>query len=463
MSMSLETASLCPYCLRRVPARRIFSGNDVQLVKECPEHGRTSTVIWRGTPSMPTWRRPKTPSRPPVCFTESKHGCPFDCGLCPDHGQHSCSALLEITQRCNLHCPVCFADSGDTGTADPDLETIESWYRSVRHACGDHIAVQLSGGEPTVRQDLPEIIAAGRRHGFSFLQLNTNGLRVAKDPNYARQLKEAGLATMFLQFDGTDDTIYRKLRGRDLLEIKLRAIDHAVAARLGVVLVPTIVPRVNTQNIGDILRFGLERSPGVRGVHFQPISYFGRFPYPPSDEDRITLPEILQAIERQSGGDMRVDHFAPPGCEHSLCSFHGNFVSLPDGRLHALTDPSSSCCCKPIVAAEGARKSTAFLTRQWAAPESATEQKKKTGTEACGCEPAASDLDDFLQRVKTHTFAVSAMAFQDAWNVDLERTRNCCIHVVAPDGRLVPFCLYNLTSAEGKTLYRGHNRADVAH
>nr|WP_236718933.1 radical SAM protein [Syntrophotalea acetylenica] len=230
---------------------------------------------------MPTWRRPKTPSRPPVCFTESKHGCPFDCGLCPDHGQHSCSALLEITQRCNLHCPVCFADSGDTGTADPDLETIESWYRSVRHACGDHIAVQLSGGEPTVRQDLPEIIAAGRRHGFSFLQLNTNGLRVAKDPNYARQLKEAGLATMFLQFDGTDDTIYRKLRGRDLLEIKLRAIDHAVAARLGVVLVPTIVPRVNTQNIGDILRFGLERSPGVRGVHFQPISYFGRFPYPP--------------------------------------------------------------------------------------------------------------------------------------------------------------------------------------
>jgi hypothetical protein len=287
---------------------------------------------------MATWKRPKTPSQPPVCFTEVDKGCPFDCGLCPEHGQHSCSALLEITQRCNMHCPVCFADSGSTEISDPSLETLDAWYRSARHACGDHIVIQLSGGEPTVRDDLPDIIAMGRRHGFSFIQLNTNGLRLAENPAYARQLAQAGLANVFLQFDGTEDAIYLRLRGRTMMEQKRRAIDHAMAAGLGVVLVPTLVPGVNTDNIGAILDFGLQRAPGVRGVHFQPISYFGRFPAPPADVDRITLPEILQAIEQQSAGRMQVAHFAPPGCEHSLCSFHG--IRSPTPRRTAAANPS---------------------------------------------------------------------------------------------------------------------------
>jgi hypothetical protein len=454
-----ETASLCPFCLRRVGARRVTHGNEVRLIKQCPEHGEISTVIWRGAPAMTSWDRPKTPSRPPVCFTEVDRGCPFDCGLCPEHGQHSCSALMEITQRCNMHCPVCFADSGNVDRPDPTLATIDDWYRSARHACGDHIVIQLSGGEPTVREDLPDIVALGRRHGFSFIQLNTNGLRLAEDPAYARQLAEAGLANVFLQFDGTEDAIYLRLRGRTMLEQKRRAIDHASAAGLGVVLVPTLVPGINTDNIGAILDFGLRRAPGVRGVHFQPISYFGRFPAAPADEDRITLPEILQAIERQTAGRMQVAHFAPPGCEHSLCSFHGNFVPLPNGRLHPLTNAASNRCCKPIVAAEGARKSPAFLTRQWAAPAS-QNSKPCSATTACSSADTIS-LDDFLDRVTTHTFAVSAMAFQDVWNIDLERTRNCCIHVVTPEGHLVPFCLYNLTSASGATLYRG--RQDAHH
>jgi hypothetical protein len=147
---------------------------------------------------------------------------------------------------------------------------------------------------------------------------------------------------------------------------------------------------------------------------------------------------------------MKVDNFAPPGCEHSHCSFHGNFLLLPDGALQPLTRKESCCCNKPILAAEGARKSTAFLTRQWAAPE-------KSASTASAAAP--DSLDGFLERVRTHTFAVSAMAFQDAWNIDLERSANCCIHVLTPGEKLVPFCLYNLTSVSGKSIYRENDDA----
>jgi uncharacterized radical SAM superfamily Fe-S cluster-containing enzyme len=445
-SLPIETASLCPICLQRLPARREIDGHRVELVKHCPKHGEFRSLIWQGPPDLNEWNRPKIPSRPPVCFSEVEAGCPYDCGLCPEHGQHSCSVLLEVTARCNLTCPVCFASSGETGTDDPSLSVIDSWYRAVRRASGDGIIIQLSGGEPTVRDDLPVIIALGRSHGFSFIQLNTNGLRLAENPHYARELQEAGLASVFLQFDGTSDTIFEQLRGRAMFAEKIRAIDHCLNAGLGVVLVPTVVPGINSDNLGAILDFALRRAPGVRGVHFQPISYFGRFPAPPADRDRITLPQILRGIEQQTGARMRVDNFAPPGCEHSHCSFHGNFLLLPDGGLQPLTKNDSCCCNKPIPAAEGAKKSTAFLTRQWAAP-----QKRPSTTEAAA---APDSLDGFLERVKTHTFAVSAMAFQDAWNIDLERAANCCIHVLTAEEKLVPFCLYNLTSADGISLYR---------
>lgn len=452
------TESLCPTCLKRIPAERMSDGNDVWLVKACPDHGQTRTILWRGAPDLKGWQRPKIPSQPPICYTEAQRGCPYDCGLCANHGQHTCSVLLEITERCNLSCPVCFADSGKSAKIDPGLDEIDVWLKSVLHACGTHFVIQLSGGEPTVREDLPDIIRLARSHGFGFIQINTNGLRLAEDPDFTRELAAAGLSSVFLQFDGTHDTIYRRLRGRDMFADKVRAIDHCLENRLGVVLVPTLVPGINQLEIGAILRFGMEHAPGVRGVHFQPVSYFGRYPEIPGDEQRLTLPDIIRAIEQQTGGLLQLEDFAPPGCEHSHCSFHGNFVLLEDGSVRALSS-KGSCCSQPAPAKEGADKSKEFLIRQWAAPD-IDMQDQKTDKKTCCNPPKTPSLDDFLQRVKTHTFAVSAMAFQDVWNVDLERTRNCCIHVVAPDGRLVPFCLYNLTSASGETLHRGCNHAN---
>lgn len=288
-----ETESVCPECLQRIPARRVQRGDDVYLVKRCETHGTFEVIVWRGEPAHSAWVRPKTPTAPEHPLTPVEQGCPFDCGLCPEHRQQTCTALLEVTQRCNLHCAFCFAaqfdGAAETGqvSPDPDLATLEGWYRGLLRASGP-CNVQLSGGEPTLRDDLPAIVALGRELGFDFIQVNTNGLRFAHDPDYVAALKTAGLASVFLQFDGAEDTIYRRLRGRPLLAEKEAALAACAAHGLGVILVPTLVPGVNVHAIGDIVRFGLAHAPTVRGVHFQPVSYFGRYPTPPTDEDRIT-------------------------------------------------------------------------------------------------------------------------------------------------------------------------------
>jgi hypothetical protein len=460
------TTSVCPVCLNRIDAQLISRDGDVFLEKICPAHGPFSTIVWRGAPSFDSWRRPKIPSFPARPATTVQKGCPFDCGLCADHRQHTCTALLEVTRRCNLSCAYCFAESGvpedkkNKGT-DPSLSVIRNWYESVLQFSGA-ANIQISGGEPTMRDDLPEIISMGAAMGFGFIQLNTNGILLGTRDGLAKMLKQAGLSSVFLQFDGTTDGIYSNIRGRKLLDIKLKAIDRCAAAGIGVVLVPTLVPGINDTDIGNIVRLAIRLSPGVRGVHFQPVSYFGRFPGRSGNEGRITLPEVLQAIERQTEGAMAVKHFNPPGCENALCSFHGNFLILKEGGLMPLTPASTGCCAPPAMAEEGAKKAVSITARQWAAPEkSASFLPMATGDICCPgkCGPPGEssvplDLGEFVDRVKTHTLSISAMAFQDAWNLDLERLKDCCIHTVSPDGRLVPFCAYNLSSADGRTLYR---------
>lgn len=445
MEILSVTESVCPECLNRIPAARVQYGEDVYLEKECPEHGQFKTIIWRGLPAFTGWVRPKSPSFPKNPFTEVRRGCPFDCGLCPEHEQQSCCVLLEVTQRCDLHCPVCFADAASNPPPDLTHDEIRAWYQRLLEA-GGPFNVQLSGGEPCVRDDLPEIIRMGRSFGFTFFQLNTNGLRIARDLAYLAELKEAGLSTVFLQFDGTDDAIYRKIRGRDLLAKKMAVIENCASLGIGVVLVPTLVPGVNTDDIGNILKLALAHMPTVRGVHFQPVSYFGRYPEPPTDEMRMTIPEVIRAIETQTGGLIPVSTLCPPGGENALCSFHGNYVLMPDGALKPLTRHKGELCCQPVPAADGAVRSREFVAAHWSTPAA--------GLSVLGG-PSFGEWDVFLERKRTHTFCVSGMAFQDAWNLDLERLRDCYIHTASPDGRLVPFCAYNLTNREGKALYRG--------
>jgi hypothetical protein len=359
---------------------------------------------------------------------------------------------MEVTDRCDLRCPVCFADAGTTPAPDPDLATIEGWYRGML-AAGGPFNIQLSGGEPCLRDDLPEIISLGVELGFSYFQVNTNGLRLARDPAYLERLVQAGLSVVYLQFDGVDDGVYRRIRGRELMALKEQAIQRCQEANVGVVLVPTLVPGVNDGQAGDIVRFALAHHPVIRSIHFQPVSYFGRYPGEPSNEDRLTIPEIIRSIETQTGGLISAGSFQPTGSEHSLCSFHASFVVMPDGALKPITNRATTQqrCCTPQPASDGVARAQKFTAKNWTMPERPSMEARPSG-------PSFGEWDTFLTRARTHLFSISGMAFQDAWNLDLDLLQECCIQTVSPDGRMIPFCTYNLTSRSGKPLYRRETR-----
>ncbi len=440
------TESLCPECLARIAARKVAGDDGVYLVKTCPEHGDFRTVIWRGTPAYETWAG-EGGTTPAANVSSAGKGCPFDCGLCPGHRRPTCCVLIEVTGRCNLACPVCFASAGRRGD-DPDFATVAGWLRQIRAANGQ-CNIQLSGGEPTLRDDLPEIIALGRSLGYGFFQLNTNGLRLADDREYGARLKEAGLSCVFLQFDGLEDDVYERIRGRTLLARKQEAIARCAELGLGVVLVPTLVPGINTGHIGRIVAFAAGLVPAVRGVHFQPVSYFGRFPQTPADADRFTLPELMRALEEQSGGKMRATDFRPSGARNAYCSFHAEYLVAADGAMKLSRSGREKTCCQPRPAAEGVRKARSFVARRWSAAGGA-------GTASpAHCPGTVTDsLDAFLDTVDKRSLCISAMAFQDAGNIDTDRLKDCPLHIFHPDGRLIPFCAYNLTDKAGRPLYR---------
>jgi uncharacterized radical SAM superfamily Fe-S cluster-containing enzyme len=462
------TESVCPVCLERIPAERIAENDAVFLRKSCPQHGAFKTVIWRGLASYQTWGgETRMSSTPPVCSANVVKGCPFDCGLCPDHRQHTCCVVLDVTQRCNLNCPVCFASAGSSAQPDPTVEEILGWCRALL-ANGGPFNIHLSGGEPTVRHDLPELIRRIRALGFSYIQLNTNGVRLALDEEYAGELKEAGLSCVFLQFDGVTEDIYEVMRGRHLLETKITAIQHCGRHELGVVLVPTLVSKVNTSQIGDILRTAMMLAPAVRAVHLQPISYFGRFPGSPDNDNRITIPEVIQMIDEQTAGQFKTGNFYPASGENPYCSFHGKFWLYSDGRIVPTTRPAASSCCGPTLqtslvqlgarnqaSGEGARRAQRFVAQHWALPAEAAAPSTDSldGIDV-------SSLDAFIQEDK-QSFCISGMAFQDAWNLDLDRLRECFLHVLSPDQKLVPLCAYNLTGVSGTTLYRPQSSTRV--
>jgi len=436
--MTIE--SVCPVCLKRLSAVKERDGDRVFLCKTCPEHGEFRTLIWNGPPNYDSWRRNRPEVLPAHTHTREDRGCPYDCGICPEHRQNTCCVLLEVTQRCSLGCPVCFASSGITNAPDPSQEEIAGWYDLLMES-GGPFNIQLSGGEPTMRDDLPALIRIGKEKGFPFFQLNTNGLRLAAEPSYAIKLKEAGLDCVFLQFDGLQDSTYSALRGRPLLREKLAAIDACAEVGLGVVLVPTVAAGINDGDIGAVLDFAVVRMPEIRGVHFQPMSYFGR--YPGELGGRLTIPDMLRKIEEQTSGHMKVSDFSPGSAENPYCSFSAAYLLQPDGSLKSLEKKEEGCCC-----GGDASRSRRYVAKHWSAAPSSGR---------CGSlrEVEPQSFDDFIDRTRQYKLAVSGMVFQDAWNLDLDRLRQCYIHIVSPDRRVIPFCAYNLTGADGNTIYRG--------
>ena len=421
-----RTRSVCPVCLRRLPAQllREESGR-ILLEKNCPEHGDFRVPVWQGKVDWDSWLL----GTPPLAADAGLH-CPENCGLCPEHEIGSCCVLLEVTERCSLRCRFCFARGGE-GAREPGLDELKDAIRDIVRQCGSPL-LQLSGGEPTLRDDLDELVRFAKEAGCSYVQLNTNGIRLAREPDYAKKLADAGLDIVFLQFDGTRDEIYESLRGMPLLAIKKEAIRVCGENRVGVTLVPTVVKGVNDDDLGGIISLACELSPAVRGVHFQPVSYFGRYPKRPEEADRYTLDQLMADISAQSG--IPLGSFMPSRCDHPLCGFHADFLIEAQGGLRPLssiTHSSRSRGCE--------KDNREYVARHWRrAPEEPAPP---------AAFPDGMDFDTFLYRLRHERLTLSAMAFQDALNLNVERLRRCSLHVY-DGGKIKPFCAKYLTAIE---------------
>ena len=490
-----HTYSVCPVCLKRIPAKREERDEQIYLVKTCPDHGTFSSVIWRNKRKFADWRG----ERPAVGENENLN-CPAGCGLCAEHRRATCCTLLEITARCNMNCTFCFAEPD--GAQDPSLDTVKRWIDDLTEP--GKTLLQLSGGEPTVRDDLPEIVAYAKQVGCKYVQLNSNGLRLAEDEAFVKRLADAGLSFVFMQFDGVDDAVYEKpAPPPDAGSEKSGRSSSAAGMESDVTLVPVIVPGVNTEQIGDIIRFAIQRSPYVRGVHFQPVSYFGRIPELPADDDRYTLDELLEAVVSQSGGLIKEEQIAPSCCDHPMCGFHGDFIVMPGDKLMPLTNysgktrdrtggrrlllrsgsggeepricrtplgtarfgrdlllrgkqpESEACCCGESQPEKescccDANADAYLLEKAQPEPGNCCCGGTQPEPESCCCEEESVDItnmEDFLKRAKSHGFTITSMAFQDAGNLDIERLRQCSLHVYK-DGKKIPFCAYYLSPME---------------
>lgn len=435
------TGSVCPICLKPIAAERISRGKEIFLKKTCSQHGTFETIIWRGHYDINSWIGINEPELP------EDIQCPNGCGLCPDHLSNTCCTILNITDRCNLNCNFCLADQ-DNSKEDPTFSEIkESLYKLIKK---DKSLVQLSGGEPTVRKDLVEIVRTAKEAGAKYIQLNTNGVLLGENKQLVKDLAEAGLSFVFLQFDGTEDAIYQKLRNRPLLDIKQKAIEHCAEYNIGVTLVATLVRDINLSNIGEIIQYGLKQIPKVRGVHFQPVSFFGRIPKIPTDRDRITIDELIYEIEGQTKGLIKAENLLPSSCYHPLCSFHGDFVIDNDSLVPL--QKFSKANKEVISVADPADKNREFIGRRWERPESLKSATLKPTilkptalkSETKSCCGNIHDMDYFLKIAKSQSFTITSMLFQDAGNLDFSRLRKCSLHVYDKE-KFIPFCSYYLS------------------
>lgn len=457
--------SICPVCHKSVKAEYIKKEGKIYLNKTCDEHGEFSVLVSEFPDDYSKWMEFNSVSVPPKYpITQGKKDeCPLHCGTCEEHLMTACCVLLDITERCNQKCPYCFASANEDPSNDPSLAQIESHYdRLIELGETRPFNIQLSGGEPTVRDDLPEIIKMGREKGFEYIQLNTNGKRIAEEPGYAQLLKDAGVTTVFLQFDGMNDEINMALRNENLLATKIKAIEECKIARIPVTLVPTIVKDVNLDNVGEMFEFMLKNLNVVKGIHFQPVSFFGRHPEADiheENENRVTMFNLMREIEKQTDGLIKREELVPISTGHQLCCFCANFLKERDGSITSLMsneqkDEGMDCCCSEPDPEEIVRKDRDFVLNKWEVSDSVdcctAESNDCCSSESNDCctesKPANDEpqsFDEALHYLRNNMFTVSGMAFMDSSNLDAERLKRCRVQVFTDDQRLIPFCAYN--------------------
>jgi uncharacterized radical SAM superfamily Fe-S cluster-containing enzyme len=436
------TNSICSTCHRKVEAKVIMEGGKVFMLKRCPSHGPERVLISTDADFYKQQRNFVKPGQLPLKFnTPFEYGCPYDCGLCPDHEQHSCIALIEITDQCNLTCPVCYASSSPARTTHRSLDQVEFMLDRVIANEGEPDIVQISGGEPTLHPQLFEILDAARRRPIKHLMLNTNGIRIAKTPGLAEQLASymPGFE-IYLQFDSLRPGPYETLRGQDLLETKLKAIERLNEVGLSTTLVTTLKRGANDDELGDIVEFAL-RQRCIRGVTFQPIQDAGRNEGFDPAHDRLTLGEARQRLLAQHSLFGPAD-LIPVPC-HPDCLAMGYALKI-DGQAVPLSgriDPQALLGAESsTIVYERSHVVREHLVALFSTGNSPEAQADKLGQLLC-CLPKID-----LRRGLTYenVFRVLFLKFLDPHDFDVRSVKRSCIHIVHPDGRMIPFDTYNL-------------------
>ena len=447
------TRSVCPICKSIIDAQILVQDNKVIMRKRCKVHGWFEALLSSDFESYRYWERFNKPGTIPFEFqTEIKDGCPDDCGLCPSHQQHTCLGILEITQSCNLECPICFVSSNIT--AKPlhlDVETVKGMVDSLIRSEGQVELVQLSGGEPTIHPEIIEIVEYIRdTDKIRTIMMNSNGRRFSTNPEFCSTLKTAGLKAVYLQFDGFDSETWSKMRGLpDLLQEKMQAIKNLTKAGLKMVLTMTVVKGINEHEIGDVIRF-MHKTPGISSLAIQPVFAEGRLTHDYDSMDHLTILDLLHLIENQTNHLYSRDDFFPIPCPHphcSVCTF--SFIDPQTGelttirRLVEIEDYLDYFKNSVVPDIEGTIKEA--LESLFSFSTSPGSHKiVESYCQACGIDLNLESIQSSMGQYLDHVKMISIKPFMSAWDVDVKRLMKCCVHEVLPDGKIIPFCAYNI-------------------
>lgn len=479
------TRSLCPECKRLIDAQVLLRAGKVVMRKRCPEHGWFEALVFGDAALYTEIGRFNKPGTIPLQFaTEVKDGCPLDCGLCPEHQQHTCLAIIEVNAACNLDCPLCFANSG-THLAHSGwqltYDQVNFMLDQFVAAEGNPEVLQLSGGEPTLHPQILDFVALAQAKGIGHVMINTNGIRISRDDAFVAELGRLK-PNIYLQFDGFDPETLLRLRGRaDLLKDKIRALDRLAEADVRVVLVAAVERGVNEHEVGKIVEFGL-RHPAVYGVTLQPAFHAQRH-IPADPMQRLTIPDLLDALAAQTGGLLTRQDFVPVPCCMPTCHFvtyalldgdevlplprvldvelyldylkNRTLPGLNDDILHALERLWSSSA--PVGSERAARdvqrtldgvSNGADRAHSAGATDATTTAASilspSRTTERCSACQANQPLSSHdLHDLARHVFMVNVRDFLDPWTFNVKSVMKCCIEFIVPDGRMIPFCAYN--------------------
>ncbi|HYU96983.1 MAG TPA: radical SAM protein [Sphingomicrobium sp.] len=440
-----QTTSLCETCLELVPAKVIIEDDQVFYLKRCRDHGVQKTLI---SDDLDYWRQQKLwikpGDRPLTTQTRTEAGCPFDCGLCPDHEQHSCLAIVEINEACNLACPVCFANATDVHGSHRSVDEVERMLDALVASEGEPDLVQLSGGEPTIHPDFFDILDAVKRRPIRHVMINTNGVRIAQDRAFVERLASyAPRLEVYLQFDSLNDDALMDLRGAKLSRIRREALEALEAVGLSTTLVAVVKRGVNDQEVGEIIRHALTWT-CVRGVTFQPVQDAGRNEHFDGRSNRMLLSQIRREVGKS--GVFSIDDMIPLPCNPDQISIgyglrQGTEV-MPITRLLPreliLNGPNTiSYEAYPEL------KAKIFDLLSLATAQANTEEK--LAGFLC-CLPQAMVPEELSY---ANSFRVVILQFLDRYNFDLGTVKRSCVHFMTEDGQIIPFDTYNTFYRKG--------------